>query len=63
MQKTTIQLEKSTQQRLKTLGTMNDTYDSLINKLIEEHELLKRRDHLVETQHTIAKKGTFMELD
>lgn len=42
---------------------MNDTYDSLINRLIEEHELLRKRDFLVETQHAIAKKGKFVELD
>lgn len=63
MQKTTIQIEKMTQEKLKRVGTMNDTYDSVINKLIEEHERLKKRDLLVETQHEIAKKGKFVELD
>ena len=60
---TTIQIRKSTQQKLKTVGTMRDTYDSLINRLIDEHERLKRIDILVETQHKIAKEGKFAELE
>ena len=63
METTTIQLTKSTQEKLKSVGTMADTYDSLIRRLIEEHERMKRIDTLVETQHEIAKKGRFVELD
>lgn len=63
MQKTTIQIEKSTQEKLKNVGNMNDTYDSVINRLIEEHKQLKKIDFLVETQHKIAKEGKFVELD
>lgn len=63
MQTTTIQIMKSTQQKLKEVGTMADTYDILIRRLIEEHEKMKRIDILVETQHKIAAKGRFVELD
>ena len=63
MQQTTIQIRKDTQQRLKTMGSMEDTYDSLINTLIQEHEMLKKIDFFVETQHDIAKKGKFVELE
>lgn len=63
METTTIQLTKSTQEKLKSVGTMADTYDTLIRRLIEEHERMKRIDILVETQHEIAKKGKFVELD
>lgn len=62
MNKTTILIRKSTQQKLKAAGSMQDTYDSLINRLIEEHEFLKKCDLLVETQHEIAKRGKFVEL-
>ena len=61
MQQTTIMVEKQTQQKLKEIGNMNDTYDSVINKLIVEHESLKKMELLVETQHEIAKKGSFVE--
>ena len=60
---TTIQIKKSTQQKLKSVGSMNDTYDSLINRLIAEHEKMKRIDLFIETQHRIAKEGEFVELD
>lgn len=55
-------VEKPTQQMLKQIGTMEDTYDSVIRRLIEEHERLKKIDLLVETQHEIAKTGKFVEL-
>lgn len=61
--RTTIQIEKKTQEKLKTIGTMEDTYDSVINKLIEEHEMLKKIDFLVETQYNIAEKAKFSRLD
>ena len=63
METTTIQLTKSTQEKLKSVGTMADTYDTLISRLIEEHERMRRINILVETQHEIAKKGRFVELD
>ena len=63
MQTTTIQIMKSTQEKLKSVGTMADTYDTLIRRLILEHERMKRVDTLVETQHKIAEEGTFVELD
>lgn len=63
MQKTSIQLEKSTVEKLKVVGTMGDTYDILIQRLIEEHMKMKRIDFFVENQHRIAKEGKFVELD
>lgn len=63
MQQTTIQITKQTQERLKNVGLMKDTYDSLINRLIWEHEILMKIDFFVETQHEIAKTGKFVELD
>ena len=62
MDKTTIQIQRQTQKRLKGIGTMGDTYDSLINTLIEEHERMKKIDFLVETQQEKARKGAFVEL-
>ena len=63
MRQTTIQISRSTQDRLKGVGTMADTYDTVIIRLIEEHERMRRIDFLVETQHMIAKEGKFAELD
>lgn len=63
MKTTTIQITKSTQERLKNVGTMADTYDTLIRRLIEEHERMRRIDVLVGTQQKIAKEGKFVELD
>lgn len=63
MKQTTIQISKSTQEKLKGVGTMADTYDTVIMRLIGEHERMKRVDFLVETQHRIAKEGKFVELD
>jgi len=62
MAKTTIQIEKSTQDKLKQAGSMDDTYDSVINKLLASKEKMERVDFLVETQHRIAKEGRFVEL-
>lgn len=61
--KTTIQLKKTTVEKLKNVGTMGDTYDTAITMLIDEHLKMKRRDFLVDTQHRIAKEGKFAELD
>lgn len=38
MPKATLKIEESTRDRLKKLGTMEDTYDTVINRLIDEHE-------------------------
>ena len=62
MTSTTIQIQKQTQLKLKGVGTMGDTYDSVISRLIEEHERMKRVDFLVETQHEISRKGRFVGL-
>ena len=50
MQKTTIQLEKSTAEKLKGVGTMGDTYDTVVLRLIDEHMKMKMIDFFVETQ-------------
>jgi len=39
---TTIQIETKTRDRLVSIGAMKDTYDSLINKLIDFWEKKKR---------------------
>ena len=62
MTKTTIQIENKTRDRLKSIGSMEDTYDSLLEKLIEFYEEAKRSDYFVETQHKIVKSGKFTEL-
>ena len=62
MQKTTIQLEKSTAEKLRGVGTMEDTYDTVILKLLEEYMKMKRIDLFVEAQHEKVKKGKFVEL-
>lgn len=63
MPKTTIQLETKTRDKLKSLGTMEDNYDSLISRLVEFYEDALKREKFVETQHRIAKTGRFTELD
>lgn len=63
MTKTTIQLEEKTRNRLKSLGSMSDTYDSLIKRLVEFYEDTHKRENFVETQHKLAKTGKFVELD
>ena len=34
---TTIRIEKSTKDRLESIGKMSDTYDTVINRLIDEY--------------------------
>lgn len=63
MAKTTIQLEEKTRDRLKSLGSMSDTYDSLIEKLVEFYEGARKTENFVEMQHKLAKTGKFTELD
>ena len=63
MSKTTIQVETKTRDKLKSLGTMEDTYDTLIEKLVESYEEIHKKEIFVENQHKIAKTGKFVELD
>lgn len=41
MPKATLKIEVSTRDRLKQLGSMDDTFDSVICRLLDEHEELK----------------------
>jgi len=63
MSKTTIQIETKTRDKLKSIGKMEDTYDTLIERLVEFYEDTLKREKFVETQHKIAKSGKFVELD
>lgn len=63
MSKTSIQIEAKTRDKLRTLGAMDDTYDSLIERLMGFYEEAMRNDFFVETQHRIAKSGKFVKLD
>ena len=63
MSKTTIQIETKTREKLRSIGKMEDTYDSLIERLVEFYEDMLKRERFVETQHKIAKSGKFVELD
>ncbi|GEM_PF-6587440 len=38
MTKTTVKIEMTTRDRLAHLGRKNDSFDTIINKLIDEHE-------------------------
>ncbi len=63
MAKTSIQIESRTRDRLKGVGTMEDTYDSLIERLVKFYEEAVSNNYFVETQHRIAKSGRFVGLD
>ncbi len=63
MSKTTIQVETETRDKLRSIGKMEDTYDSLIERLVEFYDEALKREKFVETQHKIAKSGKFVELD
>ena len=41
MPKATLKIEVSTRDRLKQIGSMDDTFDSVICRLLDEHEELK----------------------
>ncbi len=43
MPKATLKIEVSTRERLKKLGSMEDTFDSVICKLLDEHEELVKK--------------------
>lgn len=62
MSKTSIQIDAKTRDKLKSVGTMEDTYDTLIERLVEFYEEARKNDYFVETQHRIAKSGKFVEL-
>jgi hypothetical protein len=38
MTKTTVKIEMTTRDRLAMLGRKNDSFDTIINKLLDEHE-------------------------
>ncbi len=61
MSKTTIQVKKDTRDELKELGTMDDDYNSVIEKLIREHN----RKKLVEHSQKIVeeRKEDFVDID
>ncbi len=61
MSKTTIQIKKDVRNELKKLGTMDDDYNSIIEKLIREHN----RNMLVEYSKKIVeeRKDEFVNLD
>lgn len=42
MPQTTIRINTSTRDRLVELGKKNESYDTIINKLIDEHEQNKK---------------------
>jgi len=61
MSKTTIQVKKEVRDELKKLGSMGDDYNSVIEKLIREHN----RNRLVEYGRKIVeeRKEDFVDID
>ncbi len=61
MSKTTIQVKKEVRDELKKLGSMDDDYNSVIEKLIREHN----RNRLVEHGRKIVeeRKEDFVDID
>jgi len=61
MSKTTIQVKKEVRDELKKLGSMDDDYNSVIEKLIREHN----RNMLVEHGRKIVeeRKEDFVDID
>jgi hypothetical protein len=43
MPKATLKIEASTRDRLKKLGSMDDTFDSVIVMLLDEHDAEEKR--------------------
>jgi len=43
MPKATLKIEVSTRERLKKLGSMEDTFDSVICKLLDEHDQMVKK--------------------
>ena len=57
---TTIPLFKSTREKLKALGTKGETYDQIINKIIERIDY----EEFMERQYSLLKqKDKFVPLD
>lgn len=58
---TTIRISTSTRDGLKEIGNLGDDYDSVIGRLIREHN----RDNLVEYSRKIVeeRKGDFVDID
>ena len=50
MPKATLKIEVSTRERLKKLGSMDDTFDSVICKLLDEHDERENQKHPVKNQ-------------
>jgi len=44
MQKTTISIEMVTKDRLKDIGKKGETYDEIINRLVDEHNRKSEAD-------------------
>jgi hypothetical protein len=44
MPKATLKIEVSTRDRLKKLGSMEDTFDSVISMLLDEHDERKKKE-------------------
>lgn len=44
MAQTTIRINKSTRDRLVEIGKKSESYDVIINRLLDEHEKSKRAD-------------------
>ncbi len=61
MSTTTIQIKKEVRDELKKVGNMDDDYNSVIEKLIREHN----RNKLVEYSRKVVKerKKDFVSLD
>ncbi len=61
MSTTTIQIKKEVRDELKKVGNMDDDYNSVIEKLIREHN----RNKLVEYSRKVVKerKEDFVSLD
>ncbi len=61
MSTTTIQIKKDIREELKNLGNMSDDYNSVIEKLIREHN----RKKLVEHSRKVVeeRKEDFVSLD
>ena len=49
-----IRIKRRTAEKLKDLGTMRDSYDKVINRLIEAYKSSKFRPSKIEKQITLA---------
>lgn len=47
MPKVTLKIEESTREKVRDLGKMDDTFDSVISRLVDEHfELQKLKEEI-----------------